>query len=283
VESVMSSAMNFSTSDISTLQAIIADAAEIEIMPRFRKIDPSDFREKSSTIDLVTDADEQAEWRIRDAVAKAFPQALFVGEESVARDAKLLDKIGDADLAVIIDPVDGTSNFAWGVPAFGVLCAVTRKGETIAGLIYDPVLKEWFVAEKGSGAHAIAPDRSSRKLQVKAPAPLSDMIGISSWYLMPEPERSLAAARVAKTKATFAYRCAAYEYRLVCEGHCHFVHYWKLMPWDHAAGLLIHAEAGGYSACFDGMPYRATTHKGGVIAAPDRASWELLHAALVGR
>ncbi len=274
--------MTFTSRDLATLQTIIAEAAAVEIMPRFRAIDPADFREKSSAIDLVTDADEQAEWRIRDAVAKALPGALFVGEETVARDASLLDKIGDADLAVIIDPVDGTSNFAWGVPAFGVLCAVTRKGETIAGLIYDPVLKEWFAAEKGSGARAVSPSGTERRLQVKTPAQVSEMIGVSSWYLMPEPERSLTAARTARTKATFAYRCAAYEYRLICEGHCHFAHYWKLMPWDHAAGLLIHSEAGGYSACFDGTPYSATKHIGGVIAAPDKASWEELRKALVG-
>ncbi len=278
----MKPAMTFSSRDLATLQSIIAEAAAVEIMPRFRAIDPSEFREKSSAIDLVTDADEQAEWRIRDAVAKALPAALFVGEESVARDHSLLDKIGDAELAVIIDPVDGTSNFAWGVPAFGVLCAVTRKGETIAGLIYDPVLKEWFAAEKGSGARAIAPSGAERILRVKKPAQVSDMIGVSSWYLMPEPERSQTAARAAKTKATFAYRCAAYEYRLISEGHCHFALYWKLMPWDHAAGLLIHAEAGGYSACFDGTPYAPTKISGGVIAAPDKASWEELRGVFLG-
>lgn len=250
-------------------------------MPRFRKIDPADFRQKSSAIDLVTDADEQAEWRIRDAVAKAFSGALFVGEESVARDHSLLGKIADADLAVIIDPVDGTSNFAWGVPLFGVLCAVVRNGATIAGMIYDPVVKDWFIAEKGSGAFQHAPGGVLRPLKASAPAPVSEMLGISSWYLMDEPARSQTATRVAQAKATFAYRCAAHEYRLICAGHCHFAHYWKLMPWDHAAGLLIHAEAGGYSACFDGTPYSATRHSGGVIAAPDKASWEKLRAALV--
>jgi fructose-1,6-bisphosphatase/inositol monophosphatase family enzyme len=274
--------MTFTSKSIANLQAIIAEAAEIEIMPRFRKIDPADFRQKSSAIDLVTDADEQAEWRIRDAVAKAFPEALFVGEESVARDASLLDRIGGAELAVIIDPVDGTSNFAWGVPLFGVLCAVVKNGETIAGMIYDPVVKDWFIAEKGGGAFQQAPGGAARSLKASAPAPLEEMLGISSWYLMEEPARSLTAARVAQAKATFAYRCAAHEYRLICAGHCHFAQYWKLMPWDHAAGLLIHSEAGGYSACFDGTPYTATRHSGGVIAAPDMASWDILRAALVG-
>jgi fructose-1,6-bisphosphatase/inositol monophosphatase family enzyme len=273
--------MKFGSTDIELLQAIMAEAAATEIMPRFRKIDAAATREKSSAIDLVTDADEQAEWRMRDAVAKSFPQALFVGEESVARDASLLAKIADADIAIVIDPVDGTSNFAWGLPLFGMLGAVICRGETIAGLIYDPVLKEWFLAEKGAGAYCVNVE-GKRKLAVKKPAELNDMIGISSWYLMDEPERTNAAGRLARTKAAFAYRCAAYEYRLLCEGHVHFVHYWKLMPWDHAAGLLIHAEAGGYAACFDRTSYAATKHSGGVIAAPDKQCWQELHKALVG-
>jgi fructose-1,6-bisphosphatase/inositol monophosphatase family enzyme len=273
--------MAFSTHQLNTLQEIIAEAAAIEIMPRFRKIDAEGMREKSSAIDLVTDADEQAEWRIRDAVARALPSALFVGEESVARDHSLLGKIADAELAIIIDPVDGTSNFAWGMPLFGVLCAVVAKGETIAGLIYDPVLHEWFLAEKGSGAYVRAADGGTRRLKVKKSEQISDMIGISSWYLMDEPARSRAVASLAKTRAAFAYRCAAYEYRLLCEGHVHFAHYWKLMPWDHAAGLLIHAEAGGYAACFDGSAYLPTKHQGGVLAAPDKESWDALHIALI--
>ena len=273
--------MNFKTSDLQRLQEIIAAAAATEIMPRYRKIDAEGRREKTSPMDLVTDADEQAEWQMRDAIGKAFPKALFVGEESVARDEKLLTKIADADMAIIVDPVDGTSNFAWGMPLFGVLCAVVVKGQTIAGLIYDPVGKDWVIGQKGQGARLVAPDGTERTLKVKPPAQLSDMIGLSSWYLMDEPMRSNVAAKLAKTHAAFAYRCAAYEYRLLIEGHCHYALYWKLMPWDHAAGLLLHEEAGGYAACLDGKPYSSTIHEGGVLAAPDKASWQALYDAVL--
>ena len=111
--------MSFTRADLDRLSAIMAEAAETEIMPRFRDLGNDGIREKTGALDLVTDADEQAEWRMRDACAKAFPNALFVGEESVARDYALLDKIKDADLAIIVDPVDGTSNFAWGLPLPG--------------------------------------------------------------------------------------------------------------------------------------------------------------------
>jgi fructose-1,6-bisphosphatase/inositol monophosphatase family enzyme len=62
----------------------------------------------------------------------------------------------------------------------------------------------------------------------------------------------------------------------------HFALHYKLMPWDHAAGVLIHAEAGGYSACYDGTPYSALRHEGGIIVAPDRESWQMLRHALLG-
>ena len=82
--------MSFSRADLDRLSHIMAEAAETEIMPRFRSLEDGGIREKTGALDLVTDADEQAEWRIRDACAKAFPHALFVGEESVARDEALL-------------------------------------------------------------------------------------------------------------------------------------------------------------------------------------------------
>lgn len=274
--------MKFTRADLDRLSDILSLAAEREIMPRFRSLATGAIREKTSHLDLVTDADEAAEWLIRDEAAKAFPGAVFVGEESVERDRTLLAKIADADLAIIVDPVDGTSNFAWGLPLFGVMAAVVAKGETIAGLIYDPVGCDWLKGLKGEGAWGQNAAGGTRDLKVAAPVMLAEMTGTTSWYLMPEPQRSRVAANLAKTKATFAYRCAAYEYRMISEGLVHFSLHYKLMPWDHAAGVLIHAEAGGFSACLDGSRYSSTRHEGGIISAPDRDSWHMLKNALVG-
>ena len=182
---------------------------------------------------------------------------------------------GDADLAFILDPVDGTSNFEWGLPLFGVLCAVMIKGEAVAGMIYDPVVQELVcgveeeavlerflqMGERAACEHCLLHRFAPEMLRVSHP-----------WYLMDEPLRSQVAVRLARTRGAFIYRCAAYEYRLISEGHCHYALHSKLMPWDHAAGLLIHQEAGGYAAHFDGTPYVATNINGGIIAAPDRAS-----------
>jgi fructose-1,6-bisphosphatase/inositol monophosphatase family enzyme len=274
--------MSFSRADLDRLSHIMAEAAETEIMPRFRRLEDGGIREKTGALDLVTDADEQAEWRMRDACAKAFPHALFVGEESVARDQTLLAKIRHAELAIIVDPVDGTSNFAWGLPLFGVMAGVVSKGETVAGLIYDPVGRDWHKGLKGQGAWGESVNGHTRDLRVAKPDVLSEMTGLSSWYLMPEPQRSRTVANLARTKACFNYRCAAYEYRLIAEGLVHFTLHYKLMPWDHAAGVLIHQEAGGYSALLDGTPYDATKHDGGIISAPDRATYELVKRELVG-
>jgi fructose-1,6-bisphosphatase/inositol monophosphatase family enzyme len=278
----MHAAMRVTEHTLNQVRSIVAEAAEAEIVPRFRKIAHGDARAKSNYLDLVTDADEQAEWRMRDALAKAFPGALFVGEESVARDDTLLGKIKDAGLCIIVDPVDGTGNFAWGLPLFGVIAAVVVNGETVGGLIYDPLGKEWLGALRGEGAWAETSGGERRALKVAEPMAVKDMNGVCSWYLMDEPQRSQVVANLAKVKAAFNYRCAAYEYRLVADGRCHFGLHWKLMPWDHAAGVLIHQEAGGYSACLDGSPYNATKHSGGVMSAPDEASWKEIHAALLG-
>lgn len=274
--------MTFKRADLKRLSTIMAEAAETEIMPRFRDLGDGGIREKTGVLDLVTDADEKAEWMMRDACARAFPNALFVGEESVERDRSLMAKIADADLCIIVDPVDGTSNFAWGLPLFGVMASVVSKGETLAGLIYDPVGRDWRKGLKGEGAWAVNAAGSTRDLKVARPDALSEMTGLSSWYLMPEPQRSRTVANLGKTKACFNYRCAAYEYRMIADGLVHFSLHYKLMPWDHAAGVLIHAEAGGYSALLDGSPYSATRHEGGIISAPDRATWDLIKSELVG-
>ena len=78
----------------------------------------------------------------------------------------------------------------------------------------------------------------------------------------------------------FNYRCAAHEYRTMASGHAHFMMYNKLMPWDHLAGVLIHQEAGGYSARFDGSLYVPGHVDGGLLVAPDLDSWRDLREAL---
>jgi fructose-1,6-bisphosphatase/inositol monophosphatase family enzyme len=107
------------------------------------------------------------------------------------------------------------------------------------------------------------------------------MVGAVSWGWMAEPLRSRVPSRLPRLAASLNFRCAAHEYRLTATGGAHLLIYNRLMPWDHAPGVLLHVEAGGYAARFDGSPYTVRTHDGGLICAPDAAGWEAARAALI--
>ena len=271
--------MRFDDHDIDWLAQVLAEAAEREIMPRFRRLEAGDIRQKTSAADLVTEADVNAERAITETIAERFPRALIVGEEACEADGSLLPKLAGSDLAFVIDPIDGPVNFASGVPLFGVMLAVVKDGETVAGIIHDPVGGDFLVGMRGAGSHIVS-SHERRPVGVAEPAPVSQMTGGLSWQFLEEPERSLLARNHAKCLSHFAYRCAAHEYRLVAGGHAHFVVYNKLMPWDHLAGALIHEEAGGYVARLDGSPYLPSHFDGGLMAAPDRESWTELRREL---
>ena len=114
-----------------------------------------------------------------------------------------------------------------------------------------------------------------------APVPVAEMNGCASWRYLPQPLRARVHQGLEAVAAIMSYRCAAHEYRLVAGGHCQFVLFGRLYPWDHAPGWLLHREAGGYSRRFDGSAYDVTDIGGGLICAPDEASWHGLHAAFL--
>ncbi|AVA21742.1 MULTISPECIES: inositol monophosphatase family protein [unclassified Rhizobium] len=265
-----------SSVDVTTLADLLRRAAQTEILPRFRRLGSEDVRAKSEATDLVTEADEQAERMIKAEVKQLWPDALFIGEESVAADPALLDKIYGAELAIIVDPVDGTFNFAAGVPAFGVMASVISKGETVAGIIFDPMGDDWVLAEKGGGAWLRRPDGEAQRLSVATPVALEEMVGMASTGYLPKVKRAEIMGNLAKVRFLTNYRCAAHEYRTFAGGHVHYLMYNKLMPWDHLAGVLISEEAGAYARRLDGSPYLPHHVEGGVLVTPDRASWELL-------
>ncbi len=118
-------------------------------------------------------------------------------------------------------------------------------------------------------------------LRVADTVPVSEMDAIIGTNFLPEPLRTTVNHNLSRLGMSSWLRCAAHEYRIAAAGHCHLLFYNKLMPWDHAAGWLLHREAGGYSAHFDGTAYRPTHLTGGLICAPDRASWLLAREALL--
>jgi fructose-1,6-bisphosphatase/inositol monophosphatase family enzyme len=273
--------MTFPMRDLSLLANLLRDAAIAEIMPRFRNLTAGQIRHKSSVHDLVTDGDEAAELHITAALNAAFPGAMVVGEEGTAKNASVLDGLGDADLAFVIDPIDGTKNFASGLPLFGVMASVVQRGTIVAGVIYDPIVDDWAMGLRGEGAWLERVDGRRTDLRVASAAAPAAMLGMCSWIFMPPPLRSVVTANLPRVGGAVDYRTAAHEYRLVAGGHYHFLMFWKLMPWDHAAGWLIHREAGGYGAHFDGSEYDVTHLEGGLLCAPDADSWRALHDALL--
>lgn len=272
--------MAFETADIDWLNDMVTRVAAAEIMPRFRNLGDADVSEKESATDLVTVADVSAEREISKALNGKYPGALVIGEESCSADPSLLEGLAEAQLAFVIDPIDGTFNFARGVPLFGTMLAVVENGVTVAGIIHDPVGLDSVVAARGEGAFIKTPGQTDQRMRVAGPVETPDLVGAVSWHFIPEPLRSTVAGNLALFRSGMGFRCAAHEYRLVATGGIHFILYYKLMPWDHLPGALIHSEAGGYSARFDGSAYSCATLDGGIIAAPDRDSWVAVHTAL---
>jgi fructose-1,6-bisphosphatase/inositol monophosphatase family enzyme len=273
--------LTFSQPDVARIAAILAEAAREEIMPRFKALAHGDVRHKTSVFDPVTEADEAAERAIAAGLRAHFPGALVVGEEATAADPSLLDRLADAPLAFAVDPIDGTRNFVAGLPLFGVMAAAIVRGEIVAGVIHDPVCRDSAWALKGQGAWLSREGHKPLRLRVAAPAPLARMEAIAGTHYLPEPLRTTVLTNLPKLGSATWLRCSAHEYRMAAAGFCHVLFYNRLMPWDHAAGWLLHQEAGGYSARFDGSAYSPRHTSGGLICAPDRASWQAVRDGLM--
>lgn len=273
---------SFSIDELPIVSNMLAAVAAEELMPRFRALQSLRVSQKASPFDLVTEADEHSERALTSQLLHRFPGALVVGEEASESDSTLLPRLQDAPLAFVVDPLDGTSNFASGMPLFGVIVAVVERGEAVAGLIHDPVCKRTTWAFRAAGAWSDAADGTRSRLHVAPAAALSGMHGIVGTNFLPEPTRSTVNRNLSRLGMTNWFRCAAHEYRLAAAGHCHVLFYNRLMPWDHAAGWLIHHEAGGYGAHFDGSEYRPFHTRGGLLCAPDRDAWHRVREALLG-
>jgi fructose-1,6-bisphosphatase/inositol monophosphatase family enzyme len=263
----------FSAADASALAALLRAAARAEVMPRFRRLAPEQIRAKSGPLDVVTEADTASERMIAAGLAARFPGALVVGEEAASADPALLAQLAGAPLAFVVDPVDGTFNFAAGVPLFAVMAAAIVAGRVAMAAIHDPLGDDTALALAGGGAWIETPDGARRPIRVAAPTPVAAMTGVVSWQFVAEPLRGRMMAGVSGLAATWNYRCAGHEYRLAATGGCHLLAYNRLLPWDHAPGWLLHREAGGYAARFDGSDYSPAETGGGLICAPDRAGW----------
>jgi fructose-1,6-bisphosphatase/inositol monophosphatase family enzyme len=267
--------------DINAVIALLREVAKTEIMPRFRKLGLDDVRSKTGPLDPVTVADEAAERALTAGFKKLFPGDDVLGEEAVSADPDLLGRLRAPGRVWVIDPIDGTANYAAELPLFGVMAALIEGDKVLAGFIHDPLGDDTAVALAGGGAWMVAADGTRRRLQVSPPVPVEEMVGSLSWRYFTEPLRSHVLSRLDRLAAVTDYRCAAHQYRMLAGGHCHVQMFRKLMPWDHAAGVLLHQEAGGYGRHFDGSPYAPSNLYGGLLLTPDEASWEAFAEAIL--
>jgi fructose-1,6-bisphosphatase/inositol monophosphatase family enzyme len=263
---------------------IMRETAAAVIMPRYKALDDHEIREKTGPKDLVTIADLESERRMTPLLEALLPGSVVIGEEAASDNPAIFDLLnGDAPVW-IIDPVDGTSNFAKGGRHFCVMVGLVKGGETVLGVILDPLGERWAGAERGGGAWSHAFEAGSpERLTTLEPAAPSLMRGALNFRfldsLLKEEMRARANAGVGDH---FRLGCAGHEYLRMASGEAHFAMYIKKMPWDHVPGCLIHTEAGGYQACFDGQPYRPNELDRGILAAPDQESWQALHDVLFG-
>jgi fructose-1,6-bisphosphatase/inositol monophosphatase family enzyme len=264
--------------DIQKVAALIEEVAAIEILPRFERLAAHEIREKSPG-DLVTVADEAAEAWLTPRLLAALPDSLVLGEEAAAAAPEILRHLVEAESLWLIDPIDGTANFAGGRPRFAVMIAYLHRGQAVASWIYDPVGRRMAVAERGAGAFI-----DGRRLAVAPPpAGVAEMTGTLHVGQFGEPAlRTRVQERRHLVAAVKSLRCAGLEYMRLADGQIHFSLYSRLMPWDHAPGVLLHAEAGGHAAYLEGGSYDpARIDARGLMLAPDAASWQALHDLLL--
>jgi fructose-1,6-bisphosphatase/inositol monophosphatase family enzyme len=153
------------------------------------------------------------------------------------------------------------------------MAAVVQNGETVAGVIYDPLGDDTLMAERGCGAFQVFPDGRTVRQSFADPVALEEMGGLASCSYLPDAVRGTVMGNLSRVKMWANYRCAGHEYRFAAAGNVHFLMYNKLMPWDHVAGALIMQEAGAHVARFDGSPYRHTDRGGGLLVASNKDSW----------
>ncbi len=222
---------------------------------------------KKGEINLVTEVDFLAQEAICKIIRKIFPQDALLAEEGD------LSKTQSAERRWIIDPLDGTTNFAHGYPRFCVSVALEVSGRLKCGIIYDPIMEEVFKAEAKSGAFL-----NGKRLQVTKTKKLKDALLVTGFpYDLNNPEYDNVGHFLRFLKKAQAVRrdgSAALNLAYVAAGR--FDGFWEpgLNAWDVAAGVLLIREAGGIVTNFSGQNYQLKEHS--IIASHKNLHRQLL-------
>lgn len=239
------------------------------VMPRFRNLAAHEISEKSAADDLVTIADRESEIRLAEGLAAILPEAGIIGEEACAADPAILERAGHG-LNWIVDPIDGTGNFAAGQAPFGIMVALADGGKILAGWILDPLSGRLCHAIAGGGSHIDGNPIRARESGTELP------VAALAVYFMTAEEREEIKRR---SKGSFALvdipRCAAEQYPRLVLGQNDVSVFARTLPWDHAAGTLFLNEAGGRCQRLDGTPYVVGDLQRGLLGASSPRIWDM--------
>jgi fructose-1,6-bisphosphatase/inositol monophosphatase family enzyme len=250
------------------VRELMERAAGEALLPNYQRLTAAEVREKSPD-ELVTTADLESEAILSAGLATILSGAAIVGEEAAHADPDLVARLGEG-LCWIVDPLDGTGNFAHGSGPFGIIVALSFHGIAVGGWILDPVSGRFCSAALGQGAW-VGDDRASVAL-VERGRPIAAL----SPLLRSRPGRfEQVSERLTPTHDLVEIpRCAAEHYPAMVLGAADLTIYERTLAWDHAAGVLLLQEAGGHCARLDGSSYRVDDGRTGLLVASSKQRWD---------
>ncbi|WP_332677025.1 inositol monophosphatase family protein [Brevundimonas sp.] len=231
------------------LKAMIeaAKAAGEGLEKRFAQLSELTVRSKTGPADMVSIADEEAEQTTRGILGRARPSYAFLGEEGGAGGGP------DEGQQWIVDPLDGTTNFLFACPLWGVNVALAREGKVVAGVTYIPVLNELYVAETGKGCWL-----NGQQIRVSRRAALIETVLACGIPFAGKPDHSVFAREMALLSSEVAgiRRTGACAVDMAWVAAGRWDAYWErcLNAWDMGPGIILVEEAGGLATSVDGSP-----------------------------
>jgi fructose-1,6-bisphosphatase/inositol monophosphatase family enzyme len=255
--------------------ALMREVGRDIVMPRYRNLADHEVSEKAAN-DFVTIADKESELRLAEGLANILPEAGIIGEEACAADSAILDRAGEG-LNWIIDPIDGTGNFASGQPPFGIMVALVDGGATLAGWILDPLSGRLCHAMLGGGSHIDGEQVQARESGGDLP-----IAALAVYFMSPEERADIERRSQESFTLVDIPRCAAEQYPRLVLGQNDVSVFARTLPWDHAAGTLFVNEAGGCCQRTDGTPYLVGDLRRGLMGASSPRLWDKAAATLFG-
>lgn len=247
--------------DLKALRQLVRACAQQELLPRFADVS----RQLKQDGSVVTDADHAMQDSVQKELARHWPEYGFLGEEMPAPQHQALTAAGHQGLW-ILDPLDGTSNFAAGVPFFSVSLALLIGDRPQIGVVYDPIRDECFVAQRGAGAWLNGLSLGTR---VPVQLPLQRTIAVVDFKRL---DRVLAAKLGAEPPygSQRNFGSSALDWCWLADGRFHIYLHGGQKLWDYVAGSLILSEAGGQARTIDGEEvFSAGLDSRSVVAARD--------------